>query len=70
MAVVSNRDDFKAYVLRALGKPLIDINVTDEQIDDRIDEAILFFKEYYWDGISKEYFKHQITEEDIANKYI
>ena len=68
--IVTNRDQLKEYVLRALGAPLVTIDVTEEQIDDRIDQAIAYFNEYYWDGITKELFKHQITAEDISNKFI
>jgi hypothetical protein len=68
--MVTNREEFKQYILRDLGAPLIEINVASEQLEDRIDEAISFFKDYYWDGIVKEYFKHQLTSTDIANKYI
>jgi hypothetical protein len=51
MADVTNKEQLKQYVYRALGAPLINIDVADEQIEDRIDEAISFFKEYYFDGI-------------------
>lgn len=70
MAVVANREQLKAYVLRALGAPLINIDVATEQLEDRIDEAIAYFREYYWDGIKKEYFKHQITAQNKIDKYI
>jgi hypothetical protein len=70
MADVTNKEQLKQYVYRALGAPLINIDVADEQIEDRIDEAISFFKEYYFDGIEKLYLKHQLTAEDIENKYI
>jgi hypothetical protein len=44
--------------------------VTDEQMEDRIDEAIAYFREYYFDGIEKVYLKHQLTQTDIDNQYI
>jgi hypothetical protein len=47
--------------LRTLGAPLVDIDITDEQMEDRIDEAIAFFNEYYFDGVEKMLMKHQIT---------
>ena len=67
---VSNREELKQYALRALGAPLVDIDLTDEQMDDRIDEALDFFREYYFDGVQKMYLKHQITATDITNRYI
>lgn len=67
---VTNREELKQYALRALGAPLVDIDITDEQMEDRIDEAIDFFREYYFDGIQKMYLKYQITATDITNQYI
>ena len=70
MAAVTNREEFKAYILRALGAPLINIDVATEQLEDRVDEAISYLQMYYWDGVKQEFFKHQITEQDMLNKYI
>lgn len=67
---VANREELKEYALRALGAPLVDIDITDEQMEDRVDEAIAFFQEYYFDGVQKMFLKHQITAADIANGYI
>jgi hypothetical protein len=67
---VTNRSELKAFCLRELGEPLVTVNITDEQIEDRIDTAIEFFNEYYWDGIKKEYFKHQITAQNISDRFI
>ena len=70
MAIVTNREELKQYCLRTLGAPLVNIDVTDEQIEDRVDEAIAYFREYYFDGIEKVYLKHQLTQEDVDNEYI
>lgn len=70
MAVPSSRDEFKEYCLRSLGKPVIEINVADEQTEDRIDQALRFYWDYHFDGTEKVYFKHQITADTIANMYI
>lgn len=67
---VTNRDQLKEYALRALGAPLITIDIADEQAEDRIDEAIAFFREYYFDGIEKVYLKHEITSQNQTDKYI
>lgn len=58
------------YCLRSLGEPVVEINVDEEQVEDRIDEAIEYFRQYHYDGIEKVYLKHQITAADIENKYI
>lgn len=65
MAIPSSRNTFKEYCLRALGKPVIDINVDPDQVEDRIDEAMQYFTQYHYDGIEKVYLKHQITQQDI-----
>jgi hypothetical protein len=53
-----------------LGKPVIEINVDDDQVDDRIDEAFLYFTDYHFDGSEKTYYKYKVTAQDITNKYI
>ncbi len=64
-----SREDLKQYALRKLGAPVVDINVDDSQLEDRLDESIQFFGEYHFDGIERIYLKHQITQEDIDNEY-
>lgn len=61
MAVPASRAEFKEYCLRKLGKPVIEINVDDDQIDDRIDEALKYFWDYHFDGSEKIYYKYKIN---------
>jgi len=70
MAVPSSRNDFKEYCLRKLGKPVIEINVDDDQIEDRIDESLKYYYDYHFDGSEKIYYKHQVTDQNKADKYI
>jgi len=70
MARPTNREEFKQYVLRKLGAPTIEINVDDSQLEDRIDEALLYYADYHYDGTEAVYYKHQVTEQDKENKYI
>lgn len=70
MAVATTRSEFKEYILRKLGKPVIEINVDDDQVEDRIDEALRYYWDYHFDGSEKIYYKHQITETNRVNKYI
>jgi len=67
---IHSREEFKEYCLRKLGKPVIEINVDDDQVEDRIDEALKYYWDYHFDGTEKIYYKHQITEQDVTNKYI
>lgn len=70
MAPVNSRESLKQYALRALGAPVIEINVDDEQLEDRIDEALSIFQEYNSDAYYRGFFKHQITQTDLNNGYI
>ena len=70
MAKPATRAQFKDYCLRKLGHPVIQINLDDDQIDDRIDEALQFFHDYHFDGTEKLYMKHQLTQADIDRKWI
>lgn len=70
MAVPASRNEFKEYCLRALGKPVIEINVDEDQVDDRVDEALKFYWDYHFDGTEHTYYRHQVTETDRANGYI
>ena len=70
MAKPATRPQFKDYCLRRLGWPVIQINVDDDQVDDRIDDALQFFEDYHFDGCEKLYMKHKITQADIDRKWI
>lgn len=67
---ITNREEFKSYCLRRLGFPVIEINVDDDQINDRIDDTLQYWQDYHFDGLQKVYYIKQITEEDIANKFL
>ena len=64
MAVPSTKATLKEYCLRALGKPVIDINVDEDQIEDRIDEAVQYFCQYHTDGVERMYLKYKVTADD------
>ena len=66
MAVPNTKATLKEYCLRSLGKPVIDINVDEDQIDDRIDEAIQYFAQYHVDGVERMYLKYLVTAADIT----
>jgi hypothetical protein len=70
MAVPTTRSGFKEFCLRKLGKPVIEINVDDDQVEDRIDESLKYYYDYHFDGSEKIYYKHQVTEQNKTDKYI
>jgi hypothetical protein len=45
---------------------VLEINVADEQIEDAIDDAIQFFHERHFDGVTQTFLKYKVTKEDIA----
>ena len=68
MATPNTRDTFKEYCLRALGKPVIEINVDPDQVEDRIDEALQYFAQYHYDGIERVYLKHQMSQQTLTGQ--
>lgn len=70
MAIPTTKDQFKEYCLRTLGKPVIEINVDDDQVDDRVDEALKYYWDYHFDGSEKIYFKYQITAQTKIDRYV
>lgn len=70
MSRPTSKATFKEHCLRRLGKPVIEINVDEDQIDDRVDEALDYYADYHFDGFEHTYYKHQVTDTDKTNKYI
>lgn len=70
MAVPTNKTTLREFCLRNLGFPVIEINVDDEQLDDRIDDALQKYRDHHYDGTEKMYLAHRVTNADILNKYI
>jgi hypothetical protein len=67
MAKPSSRSTLKEYCLRQLGKPVIEINVDDDQVDDLIDDTLQLFNERTYNGAERMYLKYKLTAEDITN---
>jgi hypothetical protein len=67
---ITTRTAFKDYCLRRLGFPVIEINVDDDQVEDRIDDALQYWQDYHFDGLQKIYYIKKLDATDIQNKYI
>ena len=65
MAQPTSRTEFKEYCLRKLGAPVLEINLATEQCDDLIDDAIQYFQERHFDGVSQTFMKYRVTQDDI-----
>lgn len=70
MATITNRTDFTKYCLRRLGAPVIEINIDDDQINDRIDDALLYWQDYHFDALQKVYYIKALQQTDIDRKYL
>tara|TARA_B100001094_G_C18192862_1_gene808499 strand:- start:5079 stop:5825 length:747 start_codon:yes stop_codon:yes gene_type:complete len=70
MANPTNREELKQFCLRKLGKPVLEINVADEQLEDRIDDALKMYHDFHYDGIERVIIKSQITQTDKDNGYL
>ena len=62
---VATRNDLKSYCLRRLGAPVLEINVSHEQIEDCIDDGIQLYQERHFDGVERMYLKYKISQDDI-----
>ena len=70
MAVPASRQELIDYCLRKLGAPVIEINVDEDQIEDRVDEALQMWSEYHDDGVRKGFLKYQVTQQDLDSGLI
>lgn len=66
----TTREEVKDYVMRRLGAPVINVDVAEEQVDDRIDDALALFYEQHYDGTEKYYLKHMVTDQNKIDGYI
>jgi hypothetical protein len=70
MAVIATRQGLIDYSLRRLGEPVIEINVDEDQIEDKVDDALQVYQEFHDDATIRLYYEHVMTSADITNKYI
>ena len=70
MANPNSRSTLIEYCKRRLGDPVIEINVDEDQLEDRVDEALQYYQEYHGEATLRTYLKHLVTESDVANEYI
>lgn len=70
MAFPTSKAQFKEHCLRRLGKPVIEINVDEDQVDDRVDEAFDYYWDFHYDGIEQQYYKWEVTQADKDNRYL
>lgn len=67
---ITSYTEFCDYILRALGAPVVDINVDPEQMQDRISDAIQYYIEYDLESVAETWMLHKVTSEDVQNGYL
>ena len=70
MATIASRQNLTDYCLRSLGSPVLEINVDDDQVSDRIDDAIQFYQNFHSDSVIRQFYRYQVTQTDYDNQYI
>lgn len=70
MASPSTRQTLIDFCLRRLGFPVIEINVDEDQIEDRLDDTLQLYQEYHLDATYRTYYTYQIVAGDVTNGYI
>ena len=58
---ITSRATLITYCKRRLGDPVVELNLDDTQIQDRVDDALQYYQDYHYDGIERVYLKHKIT---------
>lgn len=66
MALPSTRTQLKSYIKRRLGEPVITVNIADDQLEERIDDALAFFQDYHFAATEKVYLKHQLSFSNLT----
>jgi len=68
MATPNSRATLIDYCKRRLGDPVIEINVDEDQLEDRVDEALQYYQEFHSDATVRTYLKHLVTATDVSNE--
>ena len=64
MAIPRNRDEFKQRVLSELGEPVIKVNISDGQLDNAVDDAIDFYRDFHVDGNERFFLMVQMPSDE------
>lgn len=70
MAKTNSAVELKDWVLRSLGAPQVQVEVTQDQVFDCIDEAIELFVEFHYDGCNRNIIFCRVDEELAAQRTV
>jgi hypothetical protein len=59
----ATKAELKAYCLRRLGYPAVDINICDDQLNDLIDNAIEYYQDFHYEGSYRTILRIEVTDE-------
>jgi hypothetical protein len=66
----ASRAELQAYAKRQLGDPVIEINVDPDQEEDVLELSLQFFQQFHFDGVERIFLQHQVTANNISDKYV
>ncbi|MCG7944935.1 MAG: hypothetical protein N0C84_01165 [Candidatus Thiodiazotropha taylori] len=55
MAKPRDKQEFADWILRNLGAPVINVEITDAQLEDVIDEAVTYYQDWHYEGTQRSY---------------
>lgn len=64
-----NREEFKTLIRAKLGEPLIQLNLSEFQVDIAVDEALQYFRDFHYNGSWHAYYVHSITQQDLDDRF-
>ena len=65
-----NRKEFKEHILIKLGKPVLEINVSDEQLDIAIDDSFQYFNERnHFNGVERMYLSIDMGNSNVRKNF-
>lgn len=70
MALPNSLATLKEYCLRQCGAPLVKVNISPDQLDEAVEEAVQYFQEYHNEGQERLYASHVMTQTEIDQGYV
>jgi len=70
MAQPTSRMEFIRYCREQLGEPVIQLELADVQCENAVDDALQLFREYHMDATIRTFYKQQVDQTILDNKYL
>lgn len=64
------REELINYCLRKLGAPVVQVNITPDQMEDCVDDALQAFHKYHYNGTERKWLMFVVSAQDITNQFI